>query len=300
MRLIVHMGLHKTGSTYLQHIFNDNHEALLGRGVYYQKQPGYPAHHFAAWDILRGDTSAIETMVGEARIAGCHTIILSSEDLEGAIFDRGTAASIEAAALASGVEGIEWHICVRDPGEYFASLYAQLQHHVFADPLAMLCEVLRDGMMMILDPSPGERATPYWCYCFDHGRYISAFAAGTEHPVILHDFKDREPFPGWRILDRIGALDAISRLPGREGRNDRLEADAVRAGYRDRILNLVTDEARRRKLLPLIDAQLRSSGESVACYAEIVGDQFADSMAAALAEFGERQSESIPDRRACA
>src|SRR3546814_14327138 len=78
-----------------------------------------------------------------------------------------------------------------------------LQHHVFADPLAMLCEVLRDGMMMILDPSPGERATPYWCYCFDHGRYISAFAAGTEHPVILHDFKARETFPGWRILDRV-------------------------------------------------------------------------------------------------
>src|SRR3546814_21077542 len=105
---------------------------------------------------------------------------------------------------------------------------------------------------------------------------------------------------GWVIADRVGALDAISRLPGLEGRNGRIEADAVRAGYRDRILNLVTDEARRRKLLPRTDAQLRSSGESVACYAEIVGDQFADSMAAALAEFGERQGEGSPDRRACA
>src|SRR3546814_8844165 len=65
MRLIVHMGLHKTGSTYLQHIFNDNHEALLGRGVYYQKQPGYPAHHFGAWDILRGDTSRSEEHTSE-------------------------------------------------------------------------------------------------------------------------------------------------------------------------------------------------------------------------------------------
>src|SRR3546814_19304133 len=116
-------------------------------------------------------------MVGEARIAGCHTIILSSEDLEGAIFDRGTAASIEAAALASCVVGIEWHICVRAPGDNFARLYAQLQQHVFADPLALLCEVSRDGMMMILDPSAGEMATTSWSDGFDPGRSISALEA---------------------------------------------------------------------------------------------------------------------------
>ena len=51
MRLIVHMGLHKTGSTYLQHIMNDHHEVFLSEGVYYEKQSGYPAHHFAAWDM---------------------------------------------------------------------------------------------------------------------------------------------------------------------------------------------------------------------------------------------------------
>ena len=294
MKLIVHMGLHKTGSTYLQHIFNDNHEALLGRGIYYQPQPGYPAHHFPAWDILRGDASPVETMISEARIARCHTAILSSEDLEGAIFDHATAASIEAAAVAAGAETIEWHICVRDTGEYFASLYSQLQHHIYADPVAMLCEVLRDGMMMVIDPSPGERATPYWCFCFDHHRYIAGFAAQTQHPVILHDFRDRKPFPGWRILDSLGALDVIKRLPGEKGRNSRLGEETVRAGYRDQVLRLAATDAQRAKLRPLIEAELR--GKTAERFAEVVGERFAESTAEALREFG------IPsqDMRACA
>jgi hypothetical protein len=300
MRLIVHMGLHKTGTTYLQHICNDNHEALLERGVYYEKQAGYPAHHFTAWDILRGDASGVGAMIADARLTGCHTVILSSEDLEGAIFDRGTAASIEAAALEAGAETIEWHICLRNTGEYFASLYSQLQHHIYADPVAMLCEVLRDGMMMVIDPSPGERATPYWCFCFDHHRYISGFASATEHPVILHDFLDRDPFPGWRMLERIGALGAISKLPNEKGRNSRLNDERVCKGYRDKVLRLAATEAQRDKLLPLIEARVRDNTDSVARYAEIVGEQFAESTAAALREFGTSSAEIPLAHRACA
>src|SRR3546814_20923881 len=122
MRLIVHMGLHKTGSTYLQHIFNDNHEALLGRGVYYQKQPGYPAHHFGAWDILRGDTSATAAMVGQARIAGCHTHILSTEDRERASIDGTSASQISWSARAAGLGGTESHKVPTRPRGY-------LRHH---------------------------------------------------------------------------------------------------------------------------------------------------------------------------
>jgi hypothetical protein len=267
---------------------NDNHEALREAGIWYEKQPGYPAHHFAAWDILRGDTSSVTRMVSDASAAGCHTIILSSEDLEGAIFDGCSAEAIAHAAIEAGVGQIEWHLAVRDSGEYFASLYAQLQHHVFADPGTMLWEALREGMIMILDPCRGEGGTPFWCYCFDPGRYVTAFAERTGLPVFLHDFRDADPFPGWGILDAAGALGAIRTLPGAEARNARMTADDVRQGYAGQILKWLDDESARDRLRPILDAQLVQHATAVDAYASAVRLRFAESTAAALARFGYR------------
>lgn len=295
MRLIIHAGLHKTGSTFLQHIMNDNHEALAAAGVWYEKQPGYPAHHFAAWDILRGDTSPVGRMVADARAHGCHTVILSSEDLEGAIFDGCSAEAITQAAAIAGVERIEWHMAVRDSGEYFASLYAQLQHHVFADPGTMLWEALCKGLIMYIDPLRGEGGTPFWCYCFDPDRYLGAFASRTGLPVVLHDFRDADPFPGWGILEAAGALGAIKTLPGAEARNARMTADDVRAGYAGQILKLLSDDTARERLQPLLDVQLRQNAAVVDAYAEAVSARFAASTNAALARFGYPRAERLRD-----
>ena len=48
MRLIVHMGFHKTASTHLQALMNANHAAMAERGVWYEPRQ-YAAHH----DIAR-------------------------------------------------------------------------------------------------------------------------------------------------------------------------------------------------------------------------------------------------------
>lgn len=300
MRLIVHLGLHKTGSTYLQHVMNDNHAALAARGVYYEHQPGYPAHHFAAWDILRGDAAPLARMIGEARRRDCHTVILSSEDLEGAMFDHAAAATIEAAAEDAGAGTVEWHLCVRDPGAVFASLYAQLQHHVYADPVAMLGEVLRDGMMMVLEPTPGEPGTPFWCFSFDHHRYISAFAEQTRSPVFVHDYRDADPFPGWGVLDRAGALDAIARLPGAQARNARLRLDAVCKGYAGQLLRLLPSEIERQTLEPLILDHVRRGAMAIDHYAGAVRERFAGTVEAALAKFGYAPTRADRRGRACA
>lgn len=286
MRLIVHMGLHKTGSTYLQHVMNDNHDVLLRNGVYYERQPGYPAHHFAAWDILRGDASPIMRMIADARLSRCHTTVLSSEDLEGAVFYQNAVTVIEAAAAEANVETLEWHMCVREPGDVFGSLYAQLQHHVYADPVAMLCEVLRDGMMMVIDPTPGGGAMPFWGFVFDHYRYISRFAHQTRHPVILHDFRDDLPFPGANILSHIRVLDDLESLPGEAALNRRLSPSQVRHGHADQVLSLLSTEGQRKRLSGLIREHVRRSSAAIDSYAEAVREQFDGSMQAALKEFG--------------
>ena len=287
MRLIVHLGFHKTASTFLQHLLNDHHAALKERGIWYDRQPGYPAHHFAAWELLTGETALFDEMLRNAIAAGCHTAILSSEDLEAVVFNAETVELIETAAARGGVDEIEWHIVLREPGACFASLHAQLQHHVYADSLTMLIEVLRKGMLFIADPSPGERATPYWCYSFDHHAQIAAFAEATRHPVLVHDYADDVPFPGWRMLARLDALGAITVMPGEEGRNRRVSGDAVEAGYRKRIAEALGDEP---ALAHHIDACLAASLAAVPAFAEAVGRRFARSHRAALAAFGIAES----------
>ena len=280
MRLIVHLGFHKTASTYLQHLLNGNARALAARGIWYQPQKHYPAHHQAAWALLNGDGIHLEMMLRAAKLGHCDTVILSSEDLEAVPFNPDVSTTIEATAAALGVTDIEWHIVVREPGAYFASLHAQLQHHVYADTLTMLREVLKKGMVFIPDPLAGEPGAPYWFYCFDHHAYIAGFAARTRHKVVVHDYADGDPWPGWRMIDRLGALGAITRLPAAEGENRRLGADAVEAGYRARIHD-ATGEAPSPGFEALIAANLAAVPEA----ARIVGDRFADSYREAMVAF---------------
>jgi hypothetical protein len=280
MRLIVHLGFHKTASTYLQHLLNGNARALTARGIWYDRQKFYPAHHQAAWALLAGDAMPLELMLRTARLSNCHTVILSSEDLEAIPFNPDIMATIEATAAALGVTELEWHIVVREPGAYFASLHAQLQHHVYADTLVMLREVLKKGMVFIPEPLAGEPGAPYWFYCFDHHGYIAAFAARTAHRVVVHDYADADPYPGWRMIDRLGALDAIVKLPDAEGENRRMGADAVAAGYRARIADAIGADPS-----PAFEALLAANLAAVPEAAAIVGARFGDSYRAAVTAF---------------
>jgi len=288
MRLIVHLGFHKTASTYLQHLLNGHHAALKARGIWYEPQPGYPAHHFAAWALLMGDASRLEKMLQDARTEGCSAVIFSSEDLEAIVYNPGCVELIEATAAAAGVKEIEWHVALREPGAYFESLHAQLQHHVYADAVMMFTEVLRRGHLFIADPSPGEFATPYWCYCFDHHPHLLAFGDATRFPVVVHDYADDQPFPGWRILARLGALDVVSALSDEQARNRRLPGDAVAAGYRQRILDALAGADIDDALATQIDMSIRANLDAVPMLSAAVGKRFADSHRRALDAFGAR------------
>ncbi|GAA0736905.1 hypothetical protein [Sphingomonas japonica] len=291
MRLIVHIGLHKTASTWLQHLFNDNAEALAQHGVYYQRQPGYPAHHDAAWQLLVGRSGPLDTMFEEARAARCDTLVLSSEDLEAAIFHRAPIDAIETAAARAGAS-IEWHAVLRDPGACFASLFAQLQHHVYADATAMFYAVMRTGALHIADPMAGALGTPYWHYCFDAERHLTRFAAATRFPVIAHDFDDGDPYPGWRMLAAIGASEAVTALPGTSARNARMAPLDVAQGYVARMLEAVGDDDAAEAMLPGLEASLRASLDSVDRYAAIVHDRYEPGRQAALATFRTQSSRS--------
>ena len=289
MDLLVHIGLHKTASTYLQHVMNDNAAAMAAAGVWYEPQPGYPAHHQAAWRVLLGDATPVEVMIEHAREAQCQTMILSSEDLEGALYDERPLAALAALVERGLVDRIVWHVVLREPGACFSSLYAQLQHHVYYDSLTLFYDAMVRGFVHIERPMP-EEGTPYWFYAFDHLAILERFnrrmQAHRGQRLVAHDYRDATPYPGWRILEGAGALGAISQLPGPEARNARLDDQAVAQGYVQRILDAVPQEADQQAIMvPFTDA-LRASLAGIATYAPLVGQRYASSHAQALLRFG--------------
>ncbi len=284
MKLIIHPGLHKTGSTYLQHVLNDHHAQLAARGVYYQHQSGYPAHHAAAWRLLAGDEQPLIKMAREASEAACSALILSSEDLEGALYDDRPLAAIERAAEMAGIAEVEWHVVLRDPGQAFASLFAQLQHHIYADAFQLFYDVMRRGFVHMAAPMP-DAGTPYWYYAFDHARDLSRLSERTGARVVAHDFTAAGAFPGAGILEHLGVLDAITRMPGPSARNARPTRNDTIRGFVMRVAEAVPAPDQQQRITDAFLTCLESGLDTVETYAAMIGERYADSHRCALAQF---------------
>jgi hypothetical protein len=85
MKIFIHIGTHKTGSTLIQNVCRKNHEALKSQGVYYPID-GYTqsGHHELAWALMRKNTAVAKKYVDDAlkKASGCESIIFSSEEFE--------------------------------------------------------------------------------------------------------------------------------------------------------------------------------------------------------------------------
>ena len=94
MHYIVHIGPHKTGTTYLQHAFTQMRPVLRGRGVSYPEPWGsIHGHHILTDRLLHGDDEALRVqfawLEGDPAI---ETVLLSSETL--AYLDDGQVARL--------------------------------------------------------------------------------------------------------------------------------------------------------------------------------------------------------------
>lgn len=284
MRLIVHMGFHKTASTHLQDLMNRNQPRLAERGVWYQPEPGYPAHHGTANPLLVGDTARFEAMIDDARAAGCHSLIFSSENLEGLVFNASIAELLERTAADKGVTAIEWHAVIREPGAYFESIHPQLSWHTYADGLHMFAEVMKKGVLFLPEPHPGDDATPYWFFCFDYHPFLSGFAAGRS--LFVHDYADRAPYPGWRMIDRLGLLDCMVAKAEGDGLNHRLAPERVAKFFRKRLREAAGDPETWAMVREAVRAHMAANLATVPVYARAVGERYGESYHAALAAFG--------------
>ena len=151
-RLIIHIGTHKTGTTFLQHKLAHARPWLAEHGFVYPDF-GSPAHHLlvAHWVGLKRelawcpDPIAVWKKLAAEHIGSDRTIVLSSEE-----FSRATANRPDFKAIRSWFEGFESVrlVCyVRDQLSYLQSIYTEVSKvRNPGGPEAMVDEAIGTGM----------------------------------------------------------------------------------------------------------------------------------------------------------
>jgi hypothetical protein len=278
VKLILHAGMHKTASTFLQHVLVLNRDLLAARGVYVAPDAKLTANHGTAWMTLRDDFRHLAAHVAEAVRARRATALLSSEDFETLVFDHRRALAAEAAARDAGADAIEWHFCLRDPGAYFASMYAQLSRLAFVSFTDWAALALRDGHIRV--PREAGRLPAWWEFCFDNETNLRAYAEAIGGTVVVHDFRDQTPFPGHGIVANAAGQGLGLAQPGRSSRNLRVPADEVAANYAAHLRGILGTDASVEDLAATLAVPAPAQAEIAAA----VSRKFAPGMERLLAE----------------
>jgi hypothetical protein len=245
MRLIFHIGLHKTGSTFLQGALHRNAAELHRRGVHYAPAGGHTAHHDIAWAMLRGDFRPLTTAITDPRIGACDTVVLSSEDFESLLILPHIAQEAEHLAQAVGFDCIEWHASLRRQDEYFWSLYSEMSKHVFVDPVAIFHEVMQRGYLYLAGATDARASSPFWHFCFNWS-LVEEFASLVCGETVLYRFADEVPLPGRGFIASLsGGSWSLPSGPALEQEvNARLSDPEVHENYVLRFIDPLEDSGR--------------------------------------------------------
>jgi hypothetical protein len=128
-RVVLHIGLHKTGTTYVQSVLRANRERLAASGVFYPGGKAQPGHTFAVYDLFGRRPRG----TGDDRIAGqwdAMTRVVTDSDLPVAVLSE------EATSLASpsqarkavrsfGAAEVHVMVTVRDLGRVALSAWQE-------------------------------------------------------------------------------------------------------------------------------------------------------------------------------
>lgn len=154
LNLMIHGGLNKAGSTYLQDVFSTNAALFLERGIHYPNpiitsgpadaQSGNAVDLGDAFEA--GDTTSfahvLQQFVAEARDLGCQRLLLSNESIYHQIVRPGRLEQFATNVRACGISAIQMLVVFRDPSAHAISAFC---HRAGVIQLAPFDEWLVDG-----------------------------------------------------------------------------------------------------------------------------------------------------------
>ena len=138
MRLQLHVGTEKTGSSYLQTLCGKNRQFLQENGLWFpdagmyekQLQQGEvsPGNGLELGEHICSNSwpkviDWIKVRVNEAERRGCHSLLLSYELLFAGLSTEGAMENFQSAAAAAGISETSFLLMIRDPVDQALSLY---------------------------------------------------------------------------------------------------------------------------------------------------------------------------------
>lgn len=139
VELTLHIGLHKTGTTHLQHRFRQSHEALIEQGWLFPKtgfidhsgssakSEATPGHQGFVHAAVLGDKTLREKLIAEIAASGCNKVLISCENMSfpqmEARWRNQRIAALD--GFFSGFGQRRVAVVLRRPDTYFEALYRE-------------------------------------------------------------------------------------------------------------------------------------------------------------------------------
>jgi hypothetical protein len=186
--LIIHIGPHKTGTTSIQQLLQENTELLRTHGVSYAESPVKTgAHHHIPYAVFGWNLallpwthprmsyaptsldlqSEVEGWLTAAVRHSCHTVVISAEDFSGFTIENWSAFAqlLSAAEAKTGIAVAQVTICLteRDINERAASQYGQFLKGGLARSAEEFNELLMERLLArdaAVSDIPAAFATP--------------------------------------------------------------------------------------------------------------------------------------------
>lgn len=158
-KVFLHIGLHKTGTTYLQQVLRSNREALQAQGVEYPAGPGTPVVGFAVLDLEgrrpRGvDDRRIagqwDALVAHVKACGRPVVIVSEER-----FSLATAKQVRAAIGGFAESQVHVIVTVRDLSRVIVSAWQEEIKNDNTWTWGRFAEAVNDPAQLAANPARG-------------------------------------------------------------------------------------------------------------------------------------------------
>lgn len=203
MKVIIHAGCAKNGSTAFQTLMARVGPSLASHGVYYP--PAILGHREFAERAYGDDYQWVGEAMAAARASGANTLLVSTEHFQNVLCQKVFGLGAALAFREGGAEEVRYVFSVRDPFDYFESIYAEAAKWFPISFEQAANAVLEQGFYW----TAWQAKVPV-AYAFDYATVFAEFRQylAAVDPAIgvdcwdLSDFS--RGFAGRRLLDKAG------------------------------------------------------------------------------------------------
>ena len=200
MKLIIHCGFHKTGTTSFQKICYTNIELFKSHNIFYPEHESKQHWHF----FVNINSEFIENQhrLAKKNIDPNGIWLLSAEDFEGFLVRLDLAKQIEVYCEKNNIE-LEWIFVNRNQFDYLNSLYSQISRKYDKKGFVINYDMMADAILKNGIFTLSTKRLDYY-FIFNYKDYIENFSRNINGKVRVIDYDYfNETYSGRPIIKSI-------------------------------------------------------------------------------------------------